>query len=304
MNILGKVGGSLRQVRRFTWILAIVWTIVVAGSLAWNMVERKGDMVEVARVTARSASEEDVIYRLWNASHGGVYVPVTDVTQPNPYLAHIPERDVTTPSGKLLTLMNPAYMTRQVYELASEKYSIRGHLTSLNPIRPENAPDPWEVEALEAFEAGKTEISSVEEIEGEEYMRSMRPLYTEKSCLECHARQGYQEGDVRGGISISIPMKPLEAIVGQSMLPLNLGHLLLWLMGLIGIVLGTQRLRRSEELVEKRTKELNKMVNVMAGREVRMAELKDIDKQLRKQLKEAGMTPAAEDPLAGEGIEA
>jgi len=55
-----------------------------------------------------------------------------------------------------------------------------------------------------------------------------------------------------------------------------------------------------EELVEERTKELKKMVNVMAGREVRMAELKDIDKQLRKQLKEAGMTPVAEDPLAGD----
>ncbi len=83
------------------------------------------------------------------------------------------------------------------------------------------------------------------------------------------------------------------------MLTFGLGHVILWLMGLGGIVLGTQRLRRSEELVEERTRELKTMVNAMAGREVRMAELKDIDKQLRKQLKEAGMTPAADDPPVG-----
>lgn len=285
---------------RYAWALAVVWTVIVAASLAWNVAKLKGDILEVARITARSAYEEDVIYRLWNAWHGGVYVPVTEVTQPNPYLTNVPEHDITTPSGKLLTLMNPAYMTRQVYELAAEKYGIRGHITSLNPIRPENAPDPWETGALEAFEAGKTEVSSIEDIEGEDYMRLMRPLHTEKSCLECHARQGYQEGDIRGGISISVPMMALKAVRSQTMLAVELGHVMLWIIGLGGIFLGTQRLRRSEELAEKRTKELNKMVNVMAGREVRMAELKDIDKQLRKQLKEAGMTPVAEDPLAGD----
>ncbi len=51
------------------------------------------------------------------------------------------------------------------------------------------------------------------------------------------------------------------------------------------------------ELVEKRTVELRKMVNLMAGREVRMAELKEVTKKLRAQLEEAGMTPVADDPL-------
>jgi len=29
----------------------------------------------------------------------------------------------------------------------------------------------------------------------------MAPLKTKKSCLKCHAKQGYNEGEVRGGIS-------------------------------------------------------------------------------------------------------
>ncbi len=44
-----------------------------------------------------------------------------------------------------------------------------------------------------------------------------------------------------------------------------------------------------EELVRERTTELRKMVNLMAGREVRMAELKGVIRQLRAQLEEAGL---------------
>jgi len=54
-----------------------------------------------------------------------------------------------------------------------------------------------------------------------------------------------------------------------------------------------------EELVAERTAELRKMVNLMAGREVRMAELKGVIRQLRAQLEEAGLTPVADDPLLG-----
>ena len=40
------------------------------------------------------------------AAIGGVYVPVTPESPPNPYLAQIPERDIVTPSGRPLTLRN------------------------------------------------------------------------------------------------------------------------------------------------------------------------------------------------------
>ena len=58
---------------------------------------------------------------------------------------------------------------------------------------------------------------------------------------------------------------------------------------------------RLEEKVEKRTGELRTLVDAMAGREVRMAELKDVIRRLRAQLKEAGLKPVADDPLLGEG---
>jgi GAF domain-containing protein len=52
-----------------------------------------------------------------------------------------------------------------------------------------------------------------------------------------------------------------------------------------------------EERVRERTAELRKMVNLMAGRELRMAELKGVIRDLRQQLLDAGMTPVADDPL-------
>ena len=58
-----------------------------------------------------------------------------------------------------------------------------------------------------------------------------------------------------------------------------------------------------EDKVRERTDELQAMVNAMAGREVRMAELKEAIRSLRAQLEEAGLIPVADDPLK-EGSEA
>jgi len=55
-----------------------------------------------------------------------------------------------------------------------------------------------------------------------------------------------------------------------------------------------------EQHVRERTAELRRFVDLMAGREVRMAELKGVILQLRAQLEAAGLTPVADDPLAGD----
>ncbi len=196
-------------------------------------------MLDLARQNARSSFEKDLVYRRWAAGHGGVYVPVTDETPPNPYLSHIEKRDVITQFGDKLTLVNPAYMTRQVHELGQKQYGLKGHITSLNPIRPENAPDPWEAKILKTFENVPEEVTSLEIIDGERYMRLMRPMVTEKGCLKCHASQGYKVGDIRGGISVSVPMKQLQIITTQHLTILMIGHGILLVVGIAGIIIGS-----------------------------------------------------------------
>jgi PAS domain S-box-containing protein len=246
VNTSEKTARPLFLFERYIKLLAVIWTILVAVSLVWSISRLKKETLEFAGIQADITLAKDILYRRWNAMHGGVYVPITEETRPNPYLSDIPDRDITTLSGKRFTLINPAYMTRQVHDLMGVGNNVHGHITSLNPIRPENAPDPWEAEALRSFTKGKTKVSSLSKIKDTEYFRTMTPFITETQCLKCHAIQGYREGDIRGGISVSIPMGPFRVIENRNILTFSVIHALLWLAGLAGIMLSRQRIRLSE----------------------------------------------------------
>jgi len=216
---------------------------MIVGLSAWYVTSQRGNSIEMARTYARAAHEKDVIYRRWNAFHGGVYVPVTKDNPPNPYL-QIPEREITTPSGRQLTVINPAYMTRQVHQLGAEQSDISAHITSSRPLNPANASDPWERRALAAIERGAAEVSNIQEIDGQPYVRLIRPLYVEQGCLKCHEAQGYQLGDVRGGISVSVPVGSIWAAQAQQSNTVLLGYGMLWLCGMAAIAYGSRELGR------------------------------------------------------------
>lgn len=188
---------------------------------------------------------------------GGVYVPVTEQVQPDPYISYIPERDVRTPSGRLLTLINPALMVRQFNELARETYSARGHLSGLDPINPTNHPDPWEAQALVRFQQGEEEVSEIADLDGASYLRLIRPMVMGKNCLACHQQQGYREGDLAGGISVSIPLAPLHQAADRRIHALAYAHGLLWLLGLAGIGGGTRQLARRAREADAAYRELH-----------------------------------------------
>jgi two-component system, cell cycle sensor histidine kinase and response regulator CckA len=226
-----------------TWLISAIWILLAAASLGWQLHELNMHVEDLARLEARSSYNKDVVYRRWASKQGGVYVPVTPHTPPNPYL-DVPDRDVTTTSGKKLTLVNPAYMTRQVHEMDQGEYGARGHITSLKPIRPGNAADPWESAGLRAFEKGSAEVSSIEIAEGRSIMRLMRPMIVEPGCLKCHQKQGYREGDIRGGLSVSIPMEPYKKSAAKAAVPIVTVHLALAGLGLMGIWVGDYKLRR------------------------------------------------------------
>ncbi len=216
-------------------LLLVGWTIIIAGIAFWSYQSAYNEILLLARREAYKGFEKDVMFRAWASMHGGVYVPVSQTTLPNPYLDGIPEREIKTPSGKLFTLMNPAYITRQVHELSYRKSGVLGHITSLNPIRPQNSADKWETEALKNFEKGAKEYSGFDFLNNEKFFRFMAPLITEKECLKCHEAQGYKVGEIRGGISSSVPWKYYEASLNSEAINLLTGYGILWFLGFVGI---------------------------------------------------------------------
>jgi hypothetical protein len=113
------------KIKKYTLTVLSIWITFIIISLVWNILNERKMVVELAKVEAEANYNKDIVYRQWASEHGGVYVPVTYRTVPNPYLQNIKERDIETPSGRKLTLINPAYMTRQVHELGKEKYGLR-----------------------------------------------------------------------------------------------------------------------------------------------------------------------------------
>lgn len=196
--------------RRWWLLFLLAWAAAMGYSLHHRLEEAHSQALAVATEGARDMFRIIVLARAWNARHGGVYVPVTPELQPNPYLDH-PQRDLVTTDGLRLTMVNPAFMTRLLSEMAYTEGGTVFHITSLKPIRPKNGADDWEQQALLRFEQGVKEVVElVASPEGRAQLRYMAPLRVSQPCLVCHEKQGYKIGDIRGGISISQDYAPIQ----------------------------------------------------------------------------------------------
>lgn len=208
------------------------WSLLVGGSLYWNLHQLQHATINTATEAARSSLAKDIGFRNWASSHGGVYVPPTTNTPSNPYLK-VPNRDVVTTDGMKLTLMNPAYVIREIQQDFSGSAHIKSHLTSLKLFNPVNVPDEWEARALKSFDEGSKEALEVSDIDGKPYMRLMLPLPVTEACLKCHDKQGYKVGENRGGIGASVLLEPyteVQLVRGNHM---SLSHGLVWFIGLV-----------------------------------------------------------------------
>lgn len=243
----GPVGATKAYLKFFTGILTVTWIVVVGISLYRDLTQVNENVMKVALYQAEAHFNNDRAIRFWGARHGGVYVEVDERTPQNPYLGHLADRDIKIDNGKTLTLMSPAYMVRQMNEEFSELYGVVGHLTSLNPMRPENAPDEWERATLESFEKGVKEWSEIATINDKPYLRFMRPMVTKEECLKCHSHQGYKVGDVRGGLGVAVPLKPLYALAADQSRTLIVWHSAILCLGIGFIAFGFIQLSRRDK---------------------------------------------------------
>lgn len=161
-------------------------------------------------VVAQAARQARMLYtqirltRQWVADHEGLFLLKKDGVEASQFLQ---DAELLTDDGILLVRRNPAMVTRELSCYAAEEGLGQFGVTSINPINPDNAPDEFERKSLEMFKVdGVQEMIGIEKIKGKQRLRYIAPLVTESSCLVCHEEQGYAVGDIRGGLSVTIPM--------------------------------------------------------------------------------------------------
>ena len=240
---------------RYVFYLFLAWTAFVVLSLLLTIRDQRKAVLEEAKIEARTHLELNLEYRTLISKLGGVYASVETIS-PNPYL-NVPKRDIETKDGDKLTLLNPAYMTRLIFEAVKKKSSLPviNKITSLKSVNQMNTPDEWEEKTLRSFEKERREATGITSINGEPYLRLMRPFITETSCLKCHGHQGYEEGDVRGAISIAVPLKPYYELATRTQISSIVTYTLFWLLGCIGLVVFSKFKQKQEQrLVESEWK--------------------------------------------------
>jgi diguanylate cyclase (GGDEF)-like protein len=199
------------SIKTFLVILAMLliafwsYVIVVDVNHAHDMYQELA--LEMALAYSKSISD----IREWAARHDGVYAPISETTKPNLYL-DIVDREIRTDSGLELTKLNPAYIARQVSDITQENYGVKFDIISQYPANPSNIADEWEANALENFRQapGTDNIFDIVKIDGESKFRYITPIYVESECTTCHVEEGYEIGELRGGISIRFPYAPYE----------------------------------------------------------------------------------------------
>ena len=245
----------------YTLLALLLWTLGGGGSLWWNNRTLQRQNSDLAKTAVLGNIDKDMAFRIWAASHGGVYVVPDENTPPNPNLAHVPDRDVVTTEGKRLTLRDPAYMLRQVMGENSRLFGIKAHIATPHLTNRDSQPDAWERATLESFRLGAKEATTLVDIDGKPHLRMIRPILMDPGCLKCHADTGVKPGEVLAGISVAIPLEPIYAASRSQNRNIKLFHGAAWLLGvgLIGLVaLGSKRESAARERAEQAEERANR----------------------------------------------
>ncbi len=160
-------------------------------------------ILKQAEQQARMLYQQILLTRQWASDHNGLFILKRKGVEANPYL-DLPT--VTDMAGQTYFLRNPAMITRELSAYAKRDGLGFFRVTSLRPVNPNNEPDEFERMALRQFNEGKEEVISTNTSEEGRVVRFIAPLKVTSSCLTCHGRHGYREGDIRGGLSITIPI--------------------------------------------------------------------------------------------------
>ncbi len=188
---------------KYLTTISIIITIILGSLFAFFYFQIKSMIFNQVYQKANVIAEQIIILRKWVADMRGVYVIQRPGIEANRFLPY-----PTLSCGDItLVLRNPALVTQELSQMTKNLKSYFFKLTSDKVINPKNKPDSIELKAIKLFKKKKLkEFKTIENKNGKKFFRLIKPLYIKNSCLTCHVYQGYTVGDLRGALSIFIPM--------------------------------------------------------------------------------------------------
>lgn len=184
-------------------LVLVVFIIGIFIGIFFNHRQLFYHQVELRAKTLLSALH---IIRQWNANYGGVYVEKKLGVKNDPYQ---PNPELPAADGRVLTLRNPAFMLKEISEAAREFNWFSLHLSSLQPLDPDNQPDDFEKTALANFTQGMDEYCAMEKKEDRTFYRAAKALWVEEGCMHCHAAQNFRLGEIRGALAVKFEITDL-----------------------------------------------------------------------------------------------
>ena len=223
--------------KKFLLSVGSVVTMTILLLFAFIFWQSEQAIMDQVDQQSRALLQQVVITRAWVADHGGVHLKKGPGVEENPYL---PGTTVVDTKGTAYVFHNPAYVTRILSGYAEKQGIYRFHITSLKPMNPINAPTTFEENALKEFERKTFEksrdgVATIISEQGKRFYQRTIPLRMERPCLTCHEKQGYREGEIRGGLSVMIPMARTDAALMRNWIVLVVGGFLI--LGSVGISL-------------------------------------------------------------------
>ena len=229
-----------------TSILAIFWSCVISASIYWNKIQHEEEIKHIIENVGRATIERDILIKQWNSSYGGVYYAVSQKNIDSIDFKNTLPRDKKGLRNTESSFhhINPAQMTRQLYEMAQNQGKNFGRLISSKPINPKNRAYGWEVSALAAVSAGAKEYIDFVEEDGLQYMRMLLPISTETFCFSCHEADRNADLALLGGIGLVLPFELFHGEKGYTHSAMLVLHILFWTIGILVISFGNISINR------------------------------------------------------------
>ena len=235
--------------RRAVATILCVWTVTIGGFSAWYTRDRQHVMSDMAYIYAGACHDKDAIYRRWNATHEGVCV---SAAQGLKAMANHGALSIALGNNSPIGSATHRTPPDGENEPTFGPDATPPHITSLKLLNPDNAPDAWEAAALRSFERGSTEAHTLIHENDTHQIRMMRPLYFDNYCVRCHEHQGYLLGDVRGGVTLTVPIDSLWHAEARHTNLVTAALAGIWFLGVAAIGLGAKAFHRVQ-LEQERT---------------------------------------------------